>query len=88
MLTTVWCELMADPKLFQFKKLIISRDHKVLAVFALFIGGLVSRAILQEISAAGTLGVGCGMRVIIAVMWLFVPAKALTPRPSEKAGAA
>lgn len=87
-LTTVWCELMADPRLFHLKQLVISRDHKVLAVFALFVGGFVSRAILQEISAAATLGVGCGLRVIVAIMWLFVPAKALAPRPDVKGGAA
>lgn len=74
-LTTVWCELMADPKLFQFRRSVISRDHKFIAIFALFLGGFVSRAILQSIGSAGTLGVGTGLRVIIALWWLFVPGK-------------
>ncbi|KAH9933868.1 uncharacterized protein B0H18DRAFT_1082947 [Fomitopsis serialis] len=73
-LTTVWCELMADPKLFKFNR-IISRDHKVIAIFALFFGGFVGRALIDQIGAAGTLGVGCGIRTIIAVWWLFVPGK-------------
>ncbi|KAI0795617.1 hypothetical protein C8Q75DRAFT_711714 [Abortiporus biennis] len=74
-LTTVWCELMADPKLFQLRRHIISRDHKVIAIFALFFGGFVGRALIDKIGAASTLGVGTGMRVLIAVWWLFVPGK-------------
>ncbi|KAI0337654.1 hypothetical protein BDW22DRAFT_864793 [Trametopsis cervina] len=74
-LTTVWCELMADPKLFQLNRLVISRDHKVIGIVALFVGGFASRAILQSIGSAGTLGVGCGIRVIIAFWWFFVPGK-------------
>ncbi|OBZ77952.1 hypothetical protein A0H81_02078 [Grifola frondosa] len=60
-LTTVWCELMADPKLFNFKQRIISRDHKLIAIFALFFGGFVGRALIDKIGAAGTLGVGTGL---------------------------
>lgn len=75
MLTTVWCELMADPKLFQLNRWIISRDHKVIAIFALFVGGFIGRALIDQIGAAGTLGVGCAVRTIIAVWWLFVPGK-------------
>ncbi|KAI0700171.1 hypothetical protein BC835DRAFT_1328751 [Cytidiella melzeri] len=78
-LTTVWCELMADPKLFKLNSLIRSRDHKVIGVFTLFVGGFASRAILQAIGSAGTLGIGCGIRVLVAVWWLFVPGK-----PSKK----
>ncbi|KZT68923.1 hypothetical protein DAEQUDRAFT_727349 [Daedalea quercina L-15889] len=74
-LTTVWCELMADPKLFKWNHWIISRDHKVIAIFALFLGGFVGRALVDQIGAAGTLGVGCGIRTIVAVWWLFVPSK-------------
>ena len=74
-LTTVWCELMADPKLFQLNRWIISRDHKVIAIFSLSLGGFVGRALIDQIGAAGTLGVGCGIRTLIAVWWLFVPGK-------------
>ena len=75
-LTTVWCELMADPKLLNFRQRVISRDHKLIAIVALFLGGFVGRAIIDAVGAAGTLGVGTGMRVVIAVWWLFVPGKA------------
>ncbi|KAI0309620.1 hypothetical protein OF83DRAFT_1179412 [Amylostereum chailletii] len=74
-LTTTWCELMADPKLFEFRKLVISRDHKVLAIAALFIGGFSSRAILQGIGSPAALGIGCGIRCAIALSWFIVPAK-------------
>ena len=75
-LTTVWCELMADPKLFIFNRRIVSRDHKIIGIFALFVGGFASRAILDKIGSAGTLGVGTGIRLLVAIWWLFVPGKA------------
>ncbi|KAH7912646.1 hypothetical protein BJ138DRAFT_1147976 [Hygrophoropsis aurantiaca] len=74
-LTTTWCELMADPKLFDIRRLVISRDHKIMAIGALFIGGFIGRAILQKIGSAGTLGVGTGIRLLVTIWWLFVPAK-------------
>lgn len=74
-LTTVWCELMADPKLFKLTRRVVSRDHKIVGIVCLFIGGFASRAILQKIGAAGTLGVGTGIRLLVAVWWLFVPGK-------------
>ncbi|KAH9918728.1 uncharacterized protein BXZ73DRAFT_52769 [Epithele typhae] len=74
-LTTVWCELMADPKLFDFRRKIISRDHKIIAILALFLGGFTGRAIIDVVGAASTLGVGTGMRTLIAIWWLFVPSK-------------
>ena len=76
MLTTVWCELMADPKLLNFRQRVISRDHKLIAIVALFLGGFVGRAIIDAAGAAATLGVGAGMRLAIALCWLFVPGKA------------
>lgn len=75
MLTTVWCELMADPKLFKLNRRIISRDHKVIAILSLFFGGFVGRALVDKIGSAGTLGVGTGFRLLIAVWWMFVPGK-------------
>ena len=47
-----------------------------LLVVALFLGGFVGRAIIDAAGAAATLGVGTGMRVVIAIWWLFVPGKA------------
>ncbi|KAM5534719.1 hypothetical protein V8D89_011583 [Ganoderma adspersum] len=77
-LTTVWCELMADPKLFTFNKIVISRDHKVIAIVTLFLGGFVGRAIIDAAGAAAALGVGTGLRLLIAFWWLFVPGKQST----------
>jgi len=73
-LTTVWCELMADPKLFR-PNWVITRDHKFIAIAALFVGGFVGRAIVDQIGAAGAFGVGTGIRVLIAISWLWIPAK-------------
>lgn len=67
---------MADPKLLNFRQRVITRDHKLIAIVALFLGGFVGRAIIDAAGAAATLGVGTGMRVVIAIWWLFVPGKA------------
>jgi hypothetical protein len=74
-LTTVWVELMTDPNLFNFRHFVVSRDHKIIAASTLFIGGFCGRALTQSIGAGGTLGIGVGFRVIIAISWLFVPGK-------------
>ncbi|KAF8273722.1 hypothetical protein EI94DRAFT_1715685, partial [Lactarius quietus] len=58
-LTTVWCELMGDPKLFVARP-VTTRDHKMIAIAALFIGGFCSRAILQAIGSPASLGIGAG----------------------------
>jgi hypothetical protein len=73
-LTTVWCELMADPKLFVARR-VMTRDHKVIAVISLFLGGFCSRAILQAIGSPASLGIGTGLHVLIALSWLFVPSQ-------------
>ncbi|OAX43146.1 hypothetical protein K503DRAFT_821196 [Rhizopogon vinicolor AM-OR11-026] len=74
-LTTTWCELMADPKLFDIRRMVISRDHKIMAIGSLFLGGFAGRALLDKIGSAGTLGIGTGIRLIISAWWLFVPEK-------------
>jgi len=79
-LTTVWCELMAEPKLFT-RKLVKTRDLKIVAVTALFIGGFIGRALLDKIGDAGTFGIGTGFRVIIACSWLGVAGKS---KPQKK----
>lgn len=76
-LTTVWVELMSDPGLFKLRHKVISRDHKLLAAAALFVGGFCGRALVGQIGAAGTLGVAVGMRILIAISWIFVPGKAI-----------
>jgi len=81
-LTTVWCELMADPKLFVGRR-VTSRDHKVLAVTSVFVGGFCSRAILQAIGSPASLGIGTGLRVLLAFSWFFVPGKPTDARKSQ-----
>ncbi|KAF9240443.1 hypothetical protein BU15DRAFT_87654 [Melanogaster broomeanus] len=55
--------------------LVASRDHKVMAITSLFLGGFLGRAILDVLGSAGTLGVGTGIRFLIALSWFFVPEK-------------
>ncbi|KAF8639369.1 hypothetical protein AX17_001558 [Amanita inopinata Kibby_2008] len=74
-LTTVWVELTTDPKLFNLTHRVKSRDHRLIAAISLFIGAFVGRAILGSIGAAGALGVGVGMRLLICFGWLVVPGK-------------
>ncbi|KAF5336503.1 hypothetical protein D9611_006583 [Ephemerocybe angulata] len=83
-LTTVWVELMTDPKLLNIKRRVLSRDHRLIAAISLFLGAFIGRAILAAIGTAGTLGVGVGLRVLIAIAWLFVPTK---PTPKARAAA-
>lgn len=73
-LTTTWCELMTDSNLFRFGYY-PSRDHKIAAIFLLFFGGFVGRSLLFQIGSAATLGVGTGLRLLIAASWYFVPGK-------------
>ncbi|KAF8526560.1 hypothetical protein BU17DRAFT_74110 [Hysterangium stoloniferum] len=79
-LTTVWCELMAEPKLFR-ASLVRSRDLKVIAVASLFLGGFIGRVLLQKVGDGTTFAIGAGIRVIVALLWFWVPGK---PQMSEK----
>ncbi|EJU01156.1 hypothetical protein DACRYDRAFT_22920 [Dacryopinax primogenitus] len=80
-LTTIWVQLVGDPKLFSPHAPIKSRDHKALAIFMLFLGGLMGRALTGTIGAANTFAVGAAMRLLIAVSWWWVPKKAPKPQP-------
>jgi hypothetical protein len=73
-LTTIWCELFAEPRLFSRRRVNV-RDYKILGASCIFLGGFVGRALADSIGAAGALGVGTGIRVVIALGWLFVPSK-------------
>jgi len=73
-LTTIWCELVAEPLLFT-RKWVPGRDHKLYGAACIFLGGFVGRALVDSIGAKGALGIGAGVRVIIAVSWLVVPGK-------------
>ncbi len=73
---------MADPKLFTRHR-VITRDHKVIAIVALFLGGFIGRAILDKIGPAGAFGVGTGIRFFLTLTWLLIPAK---PAKNAKEG--
>lgn len=74
-LTTVWVELMSDPRLFKLRQRVMTRDHRLIAAVALFLGAFVGRSILGQIGTAATMGVGVGFRVLITLSWIFVPSK-------------
>ncbi|KAI6142726.1 hypothetical protein BKA82DRAFT_4190120 [Pisolithus tinctorius] len=74
-LTSTWCELVTEPQLFHFRRLVKARDHKVIAILFLFIGGFTGRVVLDKIGSAGALGVGAGIRFFVTLSWLFVPVK-------------
>ncbi|OAX43147.1 hypothetical protein K503DRAFT_862515 [Rhizopogon vinicolor AM-OR11-026] len=74
-LTATWCDLISNPKLFDVRRLVPSRDHQIMTIACFVAGGFVGRALLDKIGSANTLGIGTGIRVVIAVLWLFVPEK-------------
>ncbi|KAJ7253725.1 hypothetical protein B0H12DRAFT_1202453 [Mycena haematopus] len=78
-LTTVWVELVNDPRLFNIREKVKTRDHKLVAAVALFFGALIGRALLAtRIGAAGALGVGAGVRLLITLAWIVIPGKPVT----------
>ncbi|KAJ7089224.1 hypothetical protein B0H15DRAFT_885329 [Mycena belliarum] len=77
-LTTIWVELFTDPRLFNLRQKVKTRDHRLVAAVALFTGAFVGRAILAQIGAAGALGVGAGIRVLITLGWIVIPGKVVS----------
>jgi Protein of unknown function (DUF1275) len=73
-LTTIWCELVADPELFHWAR-VPRRDRKLIGAVFIFCGGFIGRALVDQIGPAGALGVGTALRVFIALGWMFVPGK-------------
>jgi len=73
-LTTIWIQIVGDPKLFHVAQRVAARDNRLLAVLFLLIGGIVGRALVDTLGAPATLGIGAGVRALIALGWLGVPA--------------
>lgn len=71
---------MSDPRLFKFRQRVMSRDHRLIAAVALFLGAFVGRAILAQLGTAATMGIGVGFRMFITLSWIFVPSKAASSR--------
>ncbi|KAF9226307.1 hypothetical protein BS17DRAFT_538619 [Gyrodon lividus] len=74
-LTSIWVELISEPKLFNFRRLVVERDHKIMTIAACFGGGFAGRAVLDEVGAPITLGVAAGLRVLLSILWLCAPKK-------------
>ena len=60
---------MADPKLFHLKKIVITRDHKVMGIFALFLGGFVGPNIMG-LSEEATGNPSSGLWVVVGLLVL------------------
>ncbi|BGP27255.1 hypothetical protein JCM10295v2_006219 [Rhodotorula toruloides] len=71
-LTTVWVELVNDPKLF-VAKYVKSRDHRIMAVFFTFLGGMCSAGIVFASSSAAAFGACTVIRLVSVLSWLFIP---------------
>ncbi|KAL9948681.1 hypothetical protein ACHAO5_001528 [Verticillium nonalfalfae] len=83
-LTSVYCDLLSDPKILAPLKENPKRNRRFLAILLLLLGGIVSGWIQR--SAAGTttvLWIAGFIKVVIAVCWLAWPSKTLEPK-SEK----
>ncbi|GHJ85439.1 hypothetical protein NliqN6_1841 [Naganishia liquefaciens] len=78
-LTTVWVELVNDPFLFALRR-VDTRDHKAMSILAVFLGAFISKALVDKIGSAGTLGIAAGLRFIGAWAWLAVPSKVRPPK--------
>ncbi|KAJ6616491.1 hypothetical protein B0H10DRAFT_1799484 [Mycena sp. CBHHK59/15] len=74
-LTAVWVELVSDPGLFKLRNRIASRDYKIVALIALFIGAILARLVMGTIGAAGALGFAAFIRYLVAIVWIYVPGK-------------
>ncbi|GAA93857.1 uncharacterized protein L969DRAFT_70206 [Mixia osmundae IAM 14324] len=80
-LTTIWVEFVNDPKLLltPWRKNAAAategRDGRFLSIASLFVGALVSRAILAQLGSAATLGIAAGIKLLGSALWLTVPKK-------------
>ncbi|KAJ9128084.1 hypothetical protein QFC24_000375 [Naganishia onofrii] len=70
----VWVELVNDPFLFALRR-VNTRDHKAMSILAVFLGAFISKALVDKIGSAGTLGIGAGLRFLGAWVWLWVPSQ-------------
>ena len=52
-----------------------SRDHRIAAILLLFIGAFVGRILVNHVGSGATLGIGAGIRALVAISFWFVPAK-------------
>ncbi|KAG1762985.1 hypothetical protein EV702DRAFT_210399 [Suillus placidus] len=74
-LTAAWVDLMADPKLLDIRRLVPSRDHRILTIFCFVLGGFAGHVSLDKIGSARTLAITAGIRFAISIWWLLTPGK-------------
>ncbi|KAG2339054.1 hypothetical protein BDR05DRAFT_1040151 [Suillus weaverae] len=74
-LTAAWVDLMADPKLLDVRRLVPSRDHRVMTIFFFVLGGFAGHASLDKIGSTRTLAIAAGIRFVISIWWLLTPEK-------------
>ncbi|KAF8913491.1 hypothetical protein CPB85DRAFT_1219420 [Mucidula mucida] len=72
-LTTTWVELFGIEGLFKLNCFNTPRDQRLLGVASVMLGALAARGLVFRLGSPGALGVGAGIRVLIAFSWIFVP---------------
>ncbi|KZV80261.1 hypothetical protein EXIGLDRAFT_756360 [Exidia glandulosa HHB12029] len=73
-LTTIWVQIVSEPSIIKLNRRMLARDSWLLAVLFVLIGGIVGHALGNTIGDSSTLAMGAGIRVLIAILWLFAPA--------------
>ncbi|KAG6334473.1 hypothetical protein ID866_4621 [Astraeus odoratus] len=74
-LTSVWIELISEPTLFHLRRWVVEREHKLLTIAFMLLGGFAGRCLIDEIGSVATLAMATGLRVIISGWWLLIPKK-------------
>ncbi|KAL4078132.1 hypothetical protein V8B97DRAFT_1895139 [Scleroderma yunnanense] len=74
-LTSIWCELISEPELFHLRRWVVERDHKLLTIGFMLLGGFAGRCLIDEIGSVFTLAIATGLRLIISGWWLMIPKK-------------
>ncbi|KAF9009179.1 hypothetical protein BDZ89DRAFT_1229597 [Hymenopellis radicata] len=72
-LTTTWVELFGIEGLFKLNRFNRPRDQRLLGVASVMLGALAARGLVFRLGSPGALGVGAGIRVVIAFSWISVP---------------
>ena len=52
-----------------------SRDHRANAILMLFLGAFIGRVLTGTIGGAATIGIGAGLKMLVAFTFYWVPSK-------------
>ncbi|KAH8828537.1 hypothetical protein DL96DRAFT_1709818 [Flagelloscypha sp. PMI_526] len=72
-LTSTFVELLSDPHLLDFTRFVYTRECKLAGCASLAIGAFVARTLMPVVGDGETLAIAAGLRVLVALSWLFVP---------------